>query len=88
MEGFRLLEVLYDDWRGAPQRGFRGLGGAYALIRALEHPTPPRGWPKEASYTAFGPNTFLICSTRRSDSRWRALAEVLRGFSLLFGVLE
>jgi|SRR5215207_1689697 len=47
MERFRLLEVLYDNWRGAPQRGFRGLGGAYALICALRTPyaTKPRHKP-------------------------------------------
>jgi hypothetical protein len=70
------LEKYYTDVVWSAAQEFRVLGRGYA--RRL----------KEASYTASGPNTLLICSTRRSDSRWRALAEVLRGFSLLFGILE
>jgi hypothetical protein len=73
---------------GTAQGALGDRDGAYALIWPLEHPTSPRAWLKGASYTAFGPNTLLICSTRRSDSRWRALAEVLWGVSLLFCILE
>ncbi len=88
MEGFRLPEVLYDDCVGHCTGGLGGWSGAYVLIRALRTPYTTWGRPKEASYTAFGPNTLLICSTRCSDSRWLALAKVLRGFSLLLGVFE